>query len=69
MNYPVVTVSKAWEKYLKEHCYGSAGPRPSVIGIRKLYWGDCPIVRCGQYIYRVSFSDYWACKNNPNGKN
>lgn len=31
-----------------------AGPRASISGMRKLYWGyDVKIVRCGQYIYNL----------------
>lgn len=63
MDYPTIKASKKWEKYLEEHCLGSAGPRPNITGMRKLYWGDCPIVRCGQYIYRVDVSDYYKIMN------
>lgn len=31
-----------------------AGPRASISGMRKHYWGyDVKIVRCGQYIYNL----------------
>jgi len=34
--------------------YPSAGPRPSIKGMRKLYWGeDAIIAKVGQYIYKV----------------
>ena len=39
-------------KMLRRCCRASAGPRPSISGMRKLYWGkDAHIVKCGQYAY------------------
>lgn len=33
----------------------SAGPRPSVLGMKQLYWGmDALCVRSGQYVYNVT---------------
>lgn len=37
---------------LERDCFGSAGPYPSVTGMRKKYWGrDALIVRAGAYAY------------------
>lgn len=33
----------------------SAGPNPSISGMKKLYWGiDAYVVKSGSYIYKVS---------------
>lgn len=33
----------------------SAGPNPSITGMKKLYWGiDAYVVKSGSYIYKVS---------------
>jgi len=35
--------------------YPSAGPNPSITGMKKLYWGiDAYVVKSGSYIYKVS---------------
>ena len=35
--------------------YPSAGPHPSITGMKKLYWGiDAYVVKSGSYIYKVS---------------
>ena len=40
------------EKVLDSMCQASAGPHPSIRGMRKLYWGnDALIVKYGAYIY------------------
>lgn len=34
--------------------YPSAGPYPSITGMKKLYWGiDAYVVKSGAYIYKV----------------
>jgi hypothetical protein len=34
--------------------FPNAGPRPSVLGMKNLYWGmDAFCVRCGPYVYNV----------------
>lgn len=39
-------------KRLGRDCIGSAGPYPSISGMRKLYWGrDALIVKAGAYAY------------------
>jgi len=36
--------------------YPAAGPHPSVIGMKKLYWGlDAYCVRCGAFVFKVPF--------------
>lgn len=37
-----------------EYDYPSAGPRASVTGMRKLFWGeDACIIKMGEYIFKV----------------
>ena len=37
----------------------SAGPNPSITGMKKLYWGiDAYVVKSGSYIYKVSSDLY-----------
>lgn len=39
-------------KRLRRDCVGSAGPHPSISGMRKLYWGkDALVVKAGAYAY------------------
>lgn len=38
-NYPVLTVPAAHFNHLQKICKGSTGPKPSIYGMRKLYWG------------------------------
>ncbi len=34
--------------------YPSAGPHPSITGMKNLYWGkDAYCIRCGVYVYNV----------------
>lgn len=62
MDYPVLTVPKKHEAWVENHALASAGPRPNVTGMRRLWGADCPIIRCGQYIYRMYASDYLSAK-------
>lgn len=44
--------SAEWVRWLEDNCHSSAGPHPSIVGMRKLYWGkDALIVKAGAYIY------------------
>lgn len=37
---------------LERDCVGSAGPYPSISGMRKLYWGrDALVIKAGSYAY------------------
>lgn len=39
-------------RLLARYCIGSAGPYPSIRGMRKLYWGkDALVVKAGAYAY------------------
>ena len=39
--------------------YPSAGPRPNVSGMKKLFWGkDAYCIMQGQYVYKVPLSVY-----------
>ena len=39
-------------KRLERDCIGSAGPYPSICGMRKKYWGmDALVIRAGSYAY------------------
>lgn len=34
--------------------FPGAGPRPSVAGMKKIFWGENSYcVRCGEYVYKV----------------
>lgn len=63
VTYPTLNAPINWDFWLEERCLASAGPRASITGMRKKYWGDCPIVKCGQYIYRVTPEVYNTIKN------
>lgn len=40
------------ERRLGRDCVGSAGPYPSISGMRKLYWGrDALVIKAGAYAY------------------
>ena len=42
--------------------YPSAGPNPSISGMKKLYWGrDALVVKSGVYIYKVPADVYAKC--------
>lgn len=39
--------------------FPSAGPNPSIKGMRKLYWGDdAYIMKCGNYAYKVDHETF-----------
>jgi len=39
--------------------FPSAGPRPNVTGMKKLYWGmDAYCIRVGSYVYHVDYDTY-----------
>lgn len=63
MKYPTLYAPKRFEVYLEEHCLGSAGPDPNITGMRKKFYGDAPLVKCGRYVYRVTHDDYNIIKN------
>lgn len=42
------------ERWLRHHCVASAGPYPSIAGVRYSYWGyDCLVVRGGSIAYNM----------------
>ena len=46
------------EKWLEKNCQASAGPYPSITGMRNLYWGkEALIVKAGAYIYLMTKKD------------
>lgn len=51
--------AEKWVKWLEENCQASAGPHPSLVGVRKQYWGNAAlIVRAGAYLYLIcNFDD------------
>lgn len=56
-------MTKAIEKanHINLDSYPNAGPNPSVLGMKRLFWGeDCYTVRQGQYVYKVPYS-VWVC--------
>jgi len=47
-----------WVKWLEENCQASAGPRCSLVGMRRLYWGrEALIVTAGAYAYLITNHD------------
>lgn len=47
-----------WVTWLEENCLASAGPRPNLCGMRRMYWGDkALIVKCGLYAYLITSHD------------
>lgn len=62
-NYPVLTVPAAHFNHLQEICKGSTGPKPSIYGMRKLYWGaDAPIIKCCNHAFLVDREVYHGYK-------
>lgn len=47
-----------WVRWLEENCQASAGPHPSLVGMRNLSWGrEALIVRSGAYLYLIDRYD------------
>lgn len=55
---PSYYLSARYQKQLERVCEASAGPHGNLTGMRKLYWGDAPVIRCGAYLYKVSWNAY-----------
>lgn len=46
--------TKEMHAWLSRNSQASAGPYPSITGMRNKYWGrNAQIVRCGRFIYLV----------------
>jgi len=61
--YPVRYLTKHREKLMgiALNVYPNAGPNPSVVGMRNLFWGqDAFLVRQGQYVYKVPSEVYYS---------
>ena len=52
-----IYVPVRYRQLVERYCLGSAGPRPNITGMRNLYWGDAPLIRCGAYVYRMNWED------------
>lgn len=60
---PVITVPAGHFEHLKKVCQASAGPRPCIYGMRKMYWGmDAPIIKCCNYAFLVRREIYDSYK-------
>lgn len=47
-----------WVEWLERNCQSSAGPRCSLVGMRKMYWGrEALIVKAGSYAYLIASKD------------
>lgn len=45
---------------LRLYNFPSAGPHPSITGMRSKYWGrDAYILKCGAYAYKVDYKTFW----------
>lgn len=59
--YPTKTVTKA---QIKAHgisldTFPSAGPRPNITGMKRMYWGkDALCLKVGTYVYKVTAEVY-----------
>ena len=50
--------SAKWVAWLEKKCLASAGPRPCIRGMRKVYWGDYALlVKAGAYLYLLKRED------------
>ena len=61
MRHATKTATKRYPQWKLENLkrFPSAGPRPSITGMKKLYWGeDAPCVRHGAYVYKVDKETY-----------
>lgn len=58
MKYKYVSTKKY--NTLRLYNFPSAGPCPSVAGMRAKYWGkDAFILKCGQYAYKVDQNTFY----------
>ena len=46
-------------KWIKENC-PSAGPYPSISGMRKIWGQNSYIIKSGAYIYKVPYDTFWS---------
>lgn len=54
-----ITVKSTPENEEKLKNFPSAGPRPSIIGMKNLYWGKNALcIKMGQYVYNVDRETY-----------
>jgi hypothetical protein len=61
---PTIYANKEWFEYLKEHSLGSAGPNPSITGMKRLFYGmDAYCVMCNHYLFNVTSLTYDTIKN------
>lgn len=55
---PCIYVPVRYLNHVEKYCLASAGPNANLTGMRNLYWGDAPVVKCGAYLYKVSYEGY-----------
>lgn len=60
---PTIYVPVKYRELVEECALASAGPRANITGMRKHYWGDAPLIRCGVYVYRVQYEDFYRFQN------
>ena len=46
-------------KWIKENC-PSAGPYPSISGMRKIWGQNSYVIKSGAYIYKVPYDTFWS---------
>ena len=46
-------------KWIKENC-PSAGPYPSISGMKKIWGQNSYIIKNGAYIYKVPYDTFWS---------
>lgn len=52
------TVKKEWFIWLCDHCEASSGKNGNLVGMRKKFWGDAPVIRCCGYLFKVTREDF-----------
>lgn len=60
----VIYVPVKYEEKLKLWRFPSAGPNPSISGMRKIYGKDSFLIKSGSYLYNVDSKTYYTALNS-----
>ena len=58
MKKPVIYIPVKYRDKMRLDFFPSAGPRPNVAGMRRIYGENAFLVMCGSYLYNVPESIY-----------